>query len=613
MKIWQSIRKAAFFHSLQAQLILYITFSSFIVLAAGASMNYRYTLDILERNNERYLLQQFRQADNNINIVIRDIDRLSKIFLVDEDVQQFLLDNYSQQDFAAYELKEAIFKKISSFTSEYNNYKAYSYINSIYIYTENKGCIGGNATNSVVFTDDADNAGFFTSQLYHDVRSSFPGIALFGGITERLYRNYRTNNQPYVISLARGVKPTIQPELSASVVFNVDERYIASIYADSENPGTEVMYILDAAGKIISSSDGKNIGSVNPVYREMDFTKASGSFSPEGRKVPAQIVYSKLSNTDWYLVGEIPLSFFARDIVILQKVAVFVFISSILVIFLVSFFWLKKITRPLNILAKKMRDVGRGELGLTFSKIPGNELGIVIKRFNEMSLGIKELMKKQEEIQQEKRELEIEALQSQINPHFLYNTFNMIKWMAAIIKARNIVDCIVALGNILQPTFQNTDTMCALRDEIDYLENYIKIVNWRFDDSVSFEFAIAEDLMDCRVPRFILQPIIENSITHGMNAGNGGIRIKIDARKEEKDMKVTVSDTGGGMSGEKLKEITDMLAESPSGIKAGQGGRIGILNVHRRIRLNFGQSYGICIDSREGSGTEVVIHMPIIK
>src|SRR5690606_9101969 len=113
-------------------------------------------------------------------------------------------------------------------------------------------------------------------------------------------------------------------------------------------------------------------------------------------------------------------------------------------------------------------DMSRGELGLTFDKVPNNEFGMVTRRFNEMSLSIVDLLKKTNEMQEKRRELEIEALQNQINPHFLYNSLNMIRWMASTVKADHIVNSVVALGNILRPAFTSKDAMCTLRDELSY-------------------------------------------------------------------------------------------------------------------------------------------------
>jgi two-component system sensor histidine kinase YesM len=600
--------------SLQAQLIFTITLCSLVVLAAGTYMTNRYTRNILEKNNERYLLQQFHQADGNIGTVIADVDRLSKIFVSDDDIQRFLEQNYDMEDFGAYELTEAIFGRIDDFSSDYSAYKPYSYINSIYIYTENKGCIGGNERHSVLYRDEADTAEFFSSDFYREIKEAFPQLVLSGGITEAFYRNYEEENQPYIISIAREIKPTREQNLSASLIFNVDERYIASIYANTGDIGAGKMSILDRSGRVISSSDTQSIGKVDAVAAQIDPGKVSGSAILRSG-LPAQVVYSKLTNTDWYLVGEIPLSFLTRDMAVLQRVSLFVFLASLLVIFVVTYFWLKRITGPLSTLARKMRDTGRGELGLVIEKVPeGNEIGVVIRRFNEMSMGIKELVRKQEEIEGQKRELEIEALQAQINPHFLYNTLNMIKWMAAIIKARNIVDCIVALGNILQPVFGNSEAMFTLEEEIVYLENYIKIVNWRFDNRVHFEFAVEEGLPVCKVPRFILQPIVENSIAHGLSEQAGGIRISIDAEMRGADLAITVADTGRGMPEDKLAEINAML-ENGGAVPAvsGGSGRIGIANVHRRVRLNFGPRYGIRIESEEGKGTKVEILVPAVK
>src|SRR5690606_17253912 len=288
-------------------------------------------------------------------------------------------------------------------------------------------------------------------------------------------------------------------------------------------------------GTILSGSEKQDIGTTSLFRPPQDEEEKYGSYDGGG-SVPVQVVYFKLGHADWYMVKEIPLNQFSEQIQKTQIFLVLVIIVSLIVIFIITYFWLKKMIEPLRVLAHKMMDVSRGELGVTFSKIPNNEFGMVIRRFNEMSLSIVELIRKTNEIQEKRRVLEIEALQNQINPHFLYNTLNMIRWMASSIKADQIVNSIVALGNILRPAFASKDAMCTLRDELSYLENYIKIMNWRFSNSVHFLIEVDEACLDYRVPRLILQPIIENSIKFGMQDELQEIRIHVEVIENEEDL-----------------------------------------------------------------------------
>jgi len=605
MKIIKLKKVLDIFYSLRTQLILYYMIISLIVLSIGAYSSYSYIMDILKKNSEKYLLQQFSQADYNIQNVLNNVDRLSKIFSLNDNIQQFLQDNYSSSEFKALETQKFILDRITQFISNYD------YISSIYIFTENKGGIGGSDTYTSIVRENTGN-NFFESGMYDKVKKAFPKAILEGGITESFYRNYETVDNAFVLSFARGLRPIYEPSRSATIVFNIDEKYLSSIYANSSSLRDGSMCIVDENGKVISGSNIKSIGKAYEMFSAIDIKKDYGSFTSKNSGDPIQVVYYKLKSTGLYLVGEVPLQYFSGDIIILRKVIVIVLIMSFFAIFIVSFFWLRKLTKPLNIIAAKMSDVSRGNLGLTFSKIPKNEFGIVIRRFNEMSVSIVDLIRKNDEIQEGKRELEIEALQYQINPHFLYNTLNMIKWMAAGIKAKNIVDCIIALGNMLKPLFKNTEPMCTIKEELEYLENYIKIINWRFSNSVCFKLDIKEEFYDCKLPRFILQPIVENSINHGIQKQGNKDEINISAFIKGTILHIIISDSGKGIDIHKLAEIKGSLENPENTTQESSKGSIGLYNINRRIKLNFGDEYGIWIGNGELGGAKVIVKIPVI-
>ena len=205
--------------------------------------------------------------------------------------------------------------------------------------------------------------------------------------------------------------------------------------------------------------------------------------------------------------------------------------------------------------------------------------------FNEMSTSIKDLFERNEANESEKRSLEFEALRWQINPHFIYNTLNTIKWMAAINKADNIVDSVVTLSDCLEPIFRKHDIMCTMEDEAEYIKNYIKIMNYRFAGRFKYCVNIPEELMQLHIIRFILQPVVENSIAHGLINKIKG-EIDIMAWKQEQILWVQVEDDGEGMSDSVLGEIRQALNSTEAACKKESQG-IGLSNVNQRIKLHF--------------------------
>ncbi len=554
MKRWRRSGKTGNIQHLGTQLIVYFMAVSIIVFSLATYFLYTFMLGLIKEQNEKLLYQQFQQNDHNIHSLISDVDRLSKLFLLDSNVQSYLQNNDYRTQLENIELKKEVYARIANFISNYN------YIHSIYMITDDNGALGGDATRTLVHEEAAWTANFFRSKGYEQAKQAFPGLTVTGGMTESYYNPYVSGDKDdRLISLIRGVRALYEPNTNATVIFNLDEQYLASTYSASLDMAEGNAYIINGQGTIISGSSADEVGKQSPYLPPVGDHSTFGSYDTVKNGDPIQIVYYKLQDGDWYMLREVPLGLFSQQIFSVQRIMVIVFCVSILLIFGISYFFLKRMIRPLKLLAHKLRDMSQGELGVTFNDIPNNEFGTVMRRFNEMSLSIVQLLRRNNEIQEQRRELEIEALQYQINPHFLYNTLNMIRWMATMIKAEQIVTSVVALGNMLRPIFASKDSMCTLRDELSYLENYIKIINLRFNSTIEFTFDIEPELLDCRIPRFILQPLVENSIQSGRQDGEG-IEISIEAYEDGRDLWLSVVDSGSGFTNELREQLNRQLA-----------------------------------------------------
>jgi two-component system sensor histidine kinase YesM len=592
--------------SLSAQLIIYYTVISIVILAIGSILSYSYIMKIFNNNTEKYLLQQLSQSDYNISTLFTDVNRLSTLFIQNENIQQFLLENNSIQDYPTVMLYRNI---IASGNEIIGNY---SYINSIYVLTDGGDEIGTSVSSTYIMTKNSDSNSFYSSELYQKVKSNFPANTLYGGKKPDYYNQnlkYSENEDDnYIISVARVVKSPTQPNKSLILVFNVDEKYISSIYSSNFSKTNEHMYIVDSTGKIVSSDKSEEINTQSNAFKSIAKSKAYGSFVSNNGSNNEQIVYYKLNGTDWYLVDEIPLKYLSMDVTSIQNILIIIFFMSILATFIVSFIWLKKILKPLNILSEKMNAISNGRLGITLHKFPKNEIGALIISFNKMSVSIADLVKANNEIQEDKTKLEIEALQAQINPHFLYNTLNMIKWMAMIIHADNIVESIIALGNLLHPLFRDNSRIWTLREELDYLENYLKITCWRYGNQLDFKISVPEEHMDVLILKFSFQPLIENTVVHGISAQKK-VTIDISSYEENGMIVFAVSDNGFGIPEERLNEINNAI-ENETNVKQKNRESVGLYNVNKRIKLNFGSQYGLRIESKAGEYTRTLARIP---
>ena len=226
---------------------------------------------------------------------------------------------------------------------------------------------------------------------------------------------------------------------------------------------------------------------------------------------------------------------------------------------------------------------------------------------NRMAREIAALMDRQIADEKNKRDLEYRMLQNQINPHFLYNTLNSIKWMATIQNATGIAEMTTSLSRFLKTLARDIRKVVPLRDELALLEDYLVIQKYRYGGSVSFEQRIDEALLDTPIPRFTLQPLAENAIFHGIEPKGSGT-IVLEAERRGGDVLVSLTDNGAGMSAETIAGIS--AGGTAEGDTAGRDPSVGIRNVDERIRYAFGEAYGLSIRSEEGMYTIAAIRLP---
>lgn len=283
-------------------------------------------------------------------------------------------------------------------------------------------------------------------------------------------------------------------------------------------------------------------------------------------------------------------------------ISVFILFCALLVTLLLN----HRINRPIILIRKRLLAIGAGDFSID-TKIEGeNEIGEIGKGINQLTKDIRLLIETKLADEKKKKDLEYRMLQSQINPHFLYNTLASIKWMAKIQRSQGIVEMCQALSSLMKCAAKDTRTLVLLADEIKIINDYILIQHYRYGGTVELSLEIdSDDLLSTMIPRFSLQPLVENAIFHGIEPKGGG-KIILRVQKDNDHAVISIIDNGVGMS-------ADLVAALSSGSERPQSmfQELGVQSVNLRIKYAFGEKYGIHITSKENEYTNLAIHLPL--
>ena len=276
--------------------------------------------------------------------------------------------------------------------------------------------------------------------------------------------------------------------------------------------------------------------------------------------------------------------------------------------------WLEQvITRPVEALQKRIEAVGSGSFAPDRTVEWNNELGDIGRGINQLAEDVDNLMARRVEDERRKQELEYRMLQNEVNPHFIYNTLNSIRWMATIQHAPGIAEMVTAFARLTKSISKGTQKLVPLQEELALLNDYFTIQQYRYGGDLEIEVSRIEDerlCRDCLIPRFTLQPLVENAIFHGLEpkGGHGSVLLDISTDPDTGDVLLRITDDGVGMPPELVAHLLDEPAEGAE--MAEKFRHVGLWNVNRRIRYSFGEGYGLTIESEEDVGTEVTIRLP---
>ncbi|MFD0672421.1 sensor histidine kinase [Cohnella sp. GCM10027633] len=419
-----------------------------------------------------------------------------------------------------------------------------------------------------------------------------------------------------VISVMTTVKNGITHEVIGFIVIDLVDTALEQFRDSAVIGRTGFFYATDRTGRPVLYPDNdpnayKLIGEID-LSGKLASEQASYVDSTHGK--PQFVVFTTSSMTDWKIVGIVPLQeIMAEANSIRQLIIVSVALSIIFAIGL-NFFISARLTRPVQVLKNKMRQAASGYFDAKVKPTGHDEIADLGNSFNLMLEKIDDLMAQHLKEQEQIQKAELRTLQAQIHPHFLYNTLDSIVWTAEAGKNDQVIQLVQALSRFFRVSLNKGLDWIPLKDELDHVRSYLVIQQIRYRDILDYEVDAPAHLGDCRMLKMTLQPIVENALYHGLKnkRGKGLIRIVCEAVSEQ-ELRVVVADNGIGMDPERLEKLRGQLSrhiipEETTGSEVSGG--FGLHNVQQRLRLYYGDSCRIQVDSVDREGTTVSFHIP---
>lgn len=589
-----------------------------------------------------------KTMDKNLQIYFEDFERLTYNAFLSKDIQTIMSDKNDDEN-SKYENQQTFNTFIENLTADRNDIEGvYLICNNRRIYY--KASLGGD----VKF--DYDLVG---EPWFKDIEKSNGQFVIVGSHAQEYKYNvtYR-----YVLSAARKIKDLntgetlgyfvieIKPDVFYKMFKDIDRNERHIIIVDSQNnvifeqgifdqnsvnyvvrPGDTVksiankykipVYKLAELNEIDTDealSPGQSLTvsgeavKFNDIYPGIDISTVQNEMK-KGEDGSSYFISKHVSQIGWTFVEIAPVKRLLGQINSAAAPIIIISFLSFTIFLVASFYISRNIAHPIKVLEDSMKRVKKGDFSQKVVLDCGGEIGSLAANFNIMVEEIQNLIHKVYETQLKKLDSEFKALQAQINPHFLYNTLESINCLAKLKEEKEISEMVKGLAKMFRYSIKQENEFVTLQDEIEHVKNYILLQALRYEDKFDIHYIIPEHLLKAKVIKLILQPVVENAIYHGIEKTSEKGLIRIEAYSEENNLIIVVSDNGAGIEKNKLMDLKNQLEMDMGDLSRldNNSKSIGIINIHLRLRLYYGDSYGLEIGSVEREGTTVKLVLPM--
>lgn len=556
---------------------------------------YYFSIDLLKRKVSESFLDNLAYNKNIIGMEFKQFEQIADYILYNSDIQKVLSPSFKSPSIQGYYDLQGAQQSLNNFTMQAF---AVSNVASIQIFGDNGVILFTGASNDIYPDDEKFKEKIWYRQAVQTDQPQFR----FGTSNEDSDGSVGSGNG-YNPSMIKTFRNSATLEKLGVIYIKIRSDLFDSLFEDSNMKKVGKLVILDDNGQIVYHPDKSMLLKAFPGLDKLREQQGDhGSFITQDEQL---MVYYHIERYGWWLTDSIPLSELLKDNKIIFNITIVVVMFCFLLSGIIWYFVASGIVHPIKKLAFVMRSVKEDGLAVKSEYTGKDEIGLLSSSFNYMIEKIQELISRMVEEQSKKKDMEYQSLQAQINPHFLYNTLNSIRWMAMIQKADNIKEMVEALGRLLANSTSKSEAMITLEEELAIVKDYIKIQEMKYSDKFHVDFDIDPKLLKAKCVKFILQPFIENAIFHGIEPKSGTGCIRIQLKLIGNVAEINVFDDGVGM------DVEQIMCE---GQDKGNGRRfngIGIKNVDERMRLTYGDAYGVTIQSVKGQFTSVTIRFPV--
>jgi two-component system sensor histidine kinase YesM len=559
--------------------IRYVFFAAFsifmtVLLAILAIVSYQVSIDQMKENTSYYQQNLLREINEQISIQKKSIEEVTLAMSRNSDLQQYL--QGQEETYAAY-------RRIANINSSFFNI-AFSIpmIDSIHVYLERAPLKVEQGPVRYYPFDEYERTDWLKALENSD--SSWL----------RKHTIQSTQGETSVISFARKVY-TANEKVAAILVVNMKATAFKSLIEGGNQEANRLL--IDSAERLITYDGKLETGHYLEILNELKqnpdmnlnadgFTRYKGNF----------VVWSKLFNTDWLLLEITPWKEVAKGSIQLAALLFFIGMIAVGLVIILTFYLSRQFTKPIKLLLKTMDNFSLNRKEYDLPEDYQNEFGSLFGGYQKLMFRINKLYEDLEVEFQQKRKAEVDALQANINPHFLYNTLDQLNWMAIEAEQEKISQVLELMGKMFRIGLSKGESLIPIRDELTHLESYLQIQQIRLGTGFQYRIAVPEQYKVCYIPKLTLQPFVENAIMHGLHDRESGL-IVIKLYEMKRDFYITIQDNGSGFKHErKVKQV--------------ETGGYGIKNVRERLAAYFGNVYFVSICSEEGIGTTVMIKIP---
>lgn len=565
----------------------------FISTTIGGAAIYAST-QFIEANTKDLSMQVIHQVSDNIESKAKEAFTSSVYVLSDTSIRQIMAEQGEQVTSDNY---PAFRSRMSFLLAQYGN--SNPYLNAIMIQTSKGQLYWWENKKGLEHTLGQQDVSSMTVSGKDYLQSQHLSVGWSASL----------RNQKEVF-LVRDFIDVNQIDRSlGTIIFSIDASYFLSLGSGSSIIQQNNVAILNPFNELLvgggtPESDRLIKKSIHNELSEQDEAMATVEFAGADSHL---FVQERTPTLGWRVLCFIPMSVLLSGTQVLVFVIILVSLVAVLISTIFAAILSNSAARNIKILEQTMRRVEDGNFDVRVMPLGKDEIGSLAIRFNFMLGRINELINTVYKEQIAKQQAEFTVLRSQINPHFLYNTLGTVKWYARMNEQPEIERMVTAVIDLLKSSVRRVGEFQSLAQEITQLKNYVFIQKIGYGDAFEITYEVDEQWMTSEVPYFILQPLVENAILHGIEMSKGQGLIRVSAQVDEQVLTLIVEDNGKGMNEAAASSLVKMASqkESVPGVTG-----IGIHNVHERIQLYYGQSYGLSYESAIGVGTKAIVRIP---